>query len=443
MLKTVSGEPAVMATSLDKHTPAPSRLTGLAPSRRQVAAGLAAAAAALTAAPPRAIAQVTGGAPPLRAKDWLLSPGAKPFDIPLDYLGIHFNNGVSNKEAAPSYPFDALRSHDVDNGNDMPATQWADIEVSPGTYDWKHADVWMGNDPGKTRMWVLFGTPKFYQKYPNEPFPFPTLPGGGSPPRDPKRAAEFVTALLSRYPNRIKYLEIWNEPNFGGGTNPFKDRWTPRGDDPGWFTGTAAELAALARAVRAVLPASVKLMAAGWAWQAQADQLTPGNAVLQYAAAPDGSGGFGRDHVQALSVHLYTYHFDPNAMIPEIRTYERLFQQAGYARTLERHCTECGAWNAPPPKPPGKFTEAHPLLPDKVRIVKRWCMIPAAMGYYSNYLYRHSDLGTLGDPAKTPAISAAIGEMRNGLRGKRLQQAAVLDDNSIWMAFADGTSLRA
>jgi hypothetical protein len=402
-------------------------------SRRQVLAGLAVAgAASLTPT-----AALGGNGPPVGVKDWLLDESRPPLQIPLDYLGLHSDHGTSHEVPPPTYPYDAVRSHDADNGHGGSATQWADVEVGPGVYDWRLTDAWFAANPGKTRIWVLFGCPAFYQKYPGEAFPFPALPGGGSPPRDPQSAANFVAALLRRYPAKIDFLEIWNEANFGPGLDPHRDRWSPVIGEPGWFTGTASELAEMARVVKGVLPPEVKLMAAGWAWQAKPDQLGPANSVLRFAAAPDGGGGFGRDHVQAISVHLYTYHNDPNARIEELRSYERLFDQCGYAKNLPRYVTEAGAWY------PGQFTGSSPSLADKVRDVKRWCMIPAALGYRGVYLYKHSNLVTLGDPAKVPEIAAAIGDMRNGLRGRMLQRAAVLDDDTIWLSFSDGTELRA
>ena len=182
-------------------------------SRRQVVAGLGAVSAGgLVLRPGMAAA---AGQPPSRVKQWLIKSGSEGAKVPLDYLGLHSDHGVSRKAPAPTYPYDAIRSHDVDNGHDLPATQWADIEKKPGVYDWRMVDKWFETHPKKTRIWVLFGTPRFYQKYPNERFVFPHLPGGGSPPKDPQVAANFIKALLARYPGQIQFVEIWNEPNFG------------------------------------------------------------------------------------------------------------------------------------------------------------------------------------------------------------------------------------
>ena len=403
-------------------------------SRRSVLAGLAASGAAGLAPLTASAADL---APPAGVKDWLLAEGQPPIVIPLDYLGLHSDHGVSHKAPPPTYPYDAIRSHDVDDGHEQTSTQWIDIEVRPGVYDWRMTDAWFDTHKDKTRIWVLFGTPAFYQKYPGEPFPYPQHPGGNSPPRDPKDAAKFVAALLQRHPGKVDFLEIWNEPNFGQGTDPLKTRWLPNKDDPAWFSGTASDLAEMARAVKAALPKDVKLMAGAWAWLAQKTQLNPQNSVLRFADAPDGAGGTGRDHVDAISVHLYTHYNDPNSRIEEIRTYESLFEQAGYSKSLPRYATEVGAWY------PNVYTKTTPPLEQKVREIKRFCMIPAAMGYAGIYLYKHSDLVSLGDPAKVPEISAAIGEMRNGLRGKTLLRAAELEDGTIWMAFSDGSQLRA
>lgn len=415
------------------HIVSPSATVGA--SRRQVIAGLGAVSAGGLALHPGTA--VAAGKPPSSVKQWLVKSGSESFTVPLDYLGLHSDHGVSRKAPPPTYPYDAIRSHDVDNGHDLPATQWADIEKSPGVYDWRMVDRWIETHPNKTRIWVLFGTPRFYQKYPNERFVFPHLPGGGSPPKDPQVAANFIKALLARYPGKIRFVEIWNEPNFGPGTNPEKDRWTQDLPEAGWFTGSASDLAELARVVKGVLPPDVKLMAAGWAWQAKDDQMTPSNSVLRFAKAPDRRGGFGRDHVDVLSVHLYTYDFNPNPTIAELQTYEKLFDQCGYSTSLLRYVTETGAWY------PGVFTADRPSPSDKARIVKRWCMIPAVFGYRGVYLYKHSELNTLGDPARVPEISAAIGEMREGLRGKVITAAALLNDDTLWMSFSDGTELRA
>jgi hypothetical protein len=395
--------------------------------RRHAAATLAAAIVA-----PSPLAALSR--PPLQARDILLSRDQPAIEIPGDYLGIHSDHGVSTATQPPSYPYDAVRSHDTHRADGHPMLQWGSIERAPGSYDWSSVDQWIAAHPGKTRTFVLFGTPRFYQKYPGEKFPYPSLPGGGSPPSDPRAAGAFIAALLARHPRTIRFIELWNEPNFGwAGSDPERDRWTM--EKPGFFTGTASDLAALARAVRRVLPDGVKLLAG--AWEGQDSNRTMINSMLRFSAAPDGAGGRGRDHVQALSVHAYTYNNDPNTLIKVLRNYHERHAEAGYPATMERFVTEIGA------EAPGYWTATKPSAAEKARTVMRWCMIPAALGYKGAHLYKHSIMRTLGDPQRTPEIANAIRRARDGLAGKRVLEAAVLADETIWMAFADGTTLRA
>lgn len=404
------------------------------PSRRQLLVGGAALMSAVAGLSQPAAAQ-SAPKPPAPVKDWLRRAADRPFAVPPDYVGLHSNHGLGLPVAPPAYAYDAVRSHDTDDAGDWPATQWARIEVRPGVYDWRGVDAWIGAHPGRTRIWVLFGCPAFYQKYPGEPWLYPYLPGGGSPPRDPVAAATFIRALLDRHPRQIQFVEIWNEPNFGPGRGGFEGRWLPTSSKPGFFTGTAGDLAAMARVVRGVLPADVKLMAG--AWESQSENATTANSLIRFSMAPDGAGGRGRDHVQALSVHAYTYRNDPDAMIRELRNYRLRFEDAGYPAGLPAYVTECGA------EAPEVWSESRPPVAVKVRIMKRWLMIPAALGYSGVYLYKHSVMRNLGDPAREPALAEAITAIRNGLRGRIVTEAAVLADDTIWLSFSDGTTLNA
>jgi hypothetical protein len=400
------------------------------PARRKILGALACAIAA-----PSVLAAARAS-PPVAVTDWLHAPDRPALPLPFDFLGLHSDHGLGGPTPPPSYPYDAIRSHDADDGTGKPVLQWASIETSPGIYDWRAFDRWIEANPSKTRVFVLCGCPTFYQKYPGEPWPYPDLPGGGSPPVDPSLAAAFIAAVVRRHPGKIHFVEPWNEPNFGaGGFRPFQDRWGPWMKKPGFFTGTAGDLAAMARAIRQVLPASSRLMVG--AWEGQAEDATLGNSLLRFAAASDGAGGYGRDHVQALSVHAYTYNNDPNKLVAELRAYDQRFRQIGHPAAMARYVSECGA------EAPRYWSAASPPLADKVRAIKRWCMIPAALGYQGVYLYKHSIMRTLGDPARERELAAAIAQRRNALRGRQIAQAAVLADETIWIAFADGGELRA
>ncbi len=337
-------------------------------SRRRVLEAGALAAAGLW---PTALSAQAPPAPPVR--DWLRRATDPPFRVPLDYVGLHSNHGLGASVPPPAYAYDAIRSHDTDDAEEFPALQWSRIETQLGVYDWRGVDAWIRAHPGRTRIFVLLGCPVFYQKYPGEPWRHPYLPGGSSPPRDPVVAASFIRALLARHSGQIQFVEIWNEPNFGPGSGGFEGRWLPTMPEAGFFTGTAGDLAALARVVRGVLPAGVKLMAG--AWESQAHGSTPANSLIRFSLAPDGAGGRGRDHVDALSVHAYTYKNDPNSMLHELRSYRQRFTDAGYRAGLPVYVTECGA------EAPEAWSLSRPPLVQKIRTLQRWLMIPAALGY--------------------------------------------------------------
>ncbi|MEZ5818895.1 MAG: hypothetical protein R3D44_17610 [Hyphomicrobiaceae bacterium] len=396
------------------------------PSRREVLVG---SLAGLVAASP------AHAAPPLPVVDWLRRRSEPPFRVPDDFVGLHSDHGLGKAVPPPTYPYDAIRSHDTDDGDGWPALQWARIEREPGRYDWTAVDRWIAAHPGRTRVWVLFGCPSFYQKYPGEPWRYPYLPGGGSPPRNPIVAAGIVRALLARHPGQIHYVELWNEPNFGPSRGGIDGRWPQYVRDPGFFTGSARDLATLARVVKSALPEGVRLMAGAWEGQSESEGL--GNSLVRFSNAPDDAGGVGRDHIDALSVHHYTYHNDPNSMIAELRAYRRRFAEAGYAAELPLFLTEVGA------EAPKAWSRTAPLPEEKRISLMRWLLIPAALGISAVYLYKHSSLHTLGDPAGDPLIGRSISEARSALRGRTVIEAAVLKDESVWLSFTDGTAVRA
>jgi hypothetical protein len=170
------------------------------------------------------------------------------------------------------------------------------------------------------------------------------------------------------------------------------------------------------------------------AWEGQENPNVV-NSLLRYADAPDGRGGQGRDHVEALSVHAYTYHNDPLAMVEVLRKYRRTFIEAGFSERLPRYVTECGA------EAPMYWSSDYPPTSKKIEIIRKWCAIPATLGYSGLYLYKYSSVRNLGDPHRNLRISEALEEMRRSLRFKRICAAAILPVGNIWLSFSDGSEV--
>lgn len=90
------------------------------------------------------------------------------------------------------------------------ALDWGAVEKERGVYNWKNADAEVNGwtkDEG-VELLVIFGyTPKWASSGPNGE--------NSAPPRDLKDWTNFVHTVVSRYKGKVKYWEVWNEPDIG------------------------------------------------------------------------------------------------------------------------------------------------------------------------------------------------------------------------------------
>ncbi len=169
-----------------------------------------------------------------------------PFEIPLngfsltipaDYIGIHAHKFPTNPsvpaspDPAPRFRYGAFRCHDGAQGKFL----WSRLNPSNGVYDWTHSDAYINyyHGQGKSVCFTLVSTPTWAATTADlDPY---GIVGGGSPPTSQVHVSTFITQLVTRYLGKIKWLEIWNEPNFVVGS---------------FWQGTAAQLATLSDTVR-------------------------------------------------------------------------------------------------------------------------------------------------------------------------------------------------
>jgi hypothetical protein len=159
--------------------------------------------------------------------------------VPLNYFGMHFGAYPSNfynpadiSSPAPTFNYGTVRS--LANWKMC----WYNIEKTQGVYDWAVCDAWINfyHGLGKDIIYTFQGTPTFYGKPEHQTLRDPMyILGGGSPPQNSTAVSNFITALLTRYAGKIKYVEIFNEPFFNITHN-------------GWW-GTVAELQELANTI--------------------------------------------------------------------------------------------------------------------------------------------------------------------------------------------------
>ncbi|MDR3663530.1 MAG: hypothetical protein P4L86_24630 [Mycobacterium sp.] len=93
---------------------------------------------------------------------------------------------------------------------------WHIVEPVKGQYNWHYVDHWVNGSRGRgLKVLGLIAYSPDWARAPGAYF--------SAPPVDPADYADFVTAVVQRYHDRISNWEIWNEPNlplfFGFTTN--------------------------------------------------------------------------------------------------------------------------------------------------------------------------------------------------------------------------------
>lgn len=383
--------------------------------------------------------------PPSAVARELVTPLA-PVTVPAHFMGIHRSlnqpEWISRARTpipAPSYRYGYVRTLKADVDGLEERAFWSNIEMRPGEYDWSSMDKWMSANDGHPVVWLVYGTPTFYQKYPGEPSRWPSWSGIASPPTEAGHAAlaRYVQAVKARYGKRIAAFEVWNEPTlpWDGRENSYDDRWTPAW---GWanspanpqpfFAGSASDLANIAYTLRRA-GLGVPILGAGFADQDKPAQ----HSVTRFLNAPvtlPGGSGTGKDQIDGLSIHFYDYSRNPAMIIDVIDRYRAKLADAGVAH-LPVWGTETGAEGS------GSFTRNDARAP---RSIQRWVWLAAARRLESLILYGHiSGSGAetfLGDPIGNSSVIAALDEASN-IGGAQICHAALLVDDRVWIHTRD------
>lgn len=93
---------------------------------------------------------------------------------------------------------------------------WGAIHKGVGQYDWSVLDAYMtkAKAAGINRViYVVGGCPRWLSQHPDSTSAAPWLgPGSNAMPTDFGPYADFLGALLARYPGQFYAIEVWNEP---------------------------------------------------------------------------------------------------------------------------------------------------------------------------------------------------------------------------------------
>jgi hypothetical protein len=135
----------------------------------------------------------------------LCNASSKSNVIPLTYFGITINHNESIP-LPTALNFGAIRSWDATN------LSWNDINIAPGIYDWSGFDAWMNyvSGHGLDVLYTFGRTPHWASSNPTAPTGYG--PGQCAPPINMSDWDDFITAIVKRAAGRIKYWELWNEP---------------------------------------------------------------------------------------------------------------------------------------------------------------------------------------------------------------------------------------
>lgn len=243
--------------------------------------------------------------------------GKTPGVITPEYFGMHVHSAPGYERAFSSTQFGILRTWDSSLG-------WALIQPEKGAWNWTLLDDYMrlADESGADVLFTLGMTPLWAASNPDAPSPYSGC--SSSPPKNMDDYEAFLRALVARnethYHGRIKYWEIWNEPdNIHAGYE--------------FYTGTMEEMVALARVTHDVLKAAnpdYKIVSPG-VTQAGRDWL--------YAFL---SGG-GAAYVDIIGYHFYYDWYSPRIKDFRVVTegFKRVMIDAG-AGDLPLWTTEIG-----------------------------------------------------------------------------------------------------
>jgi hypothetical protein len=124
--------------------------------------------------------------------------------IPASFLGLTV---LDFTKLSSSMPFGTSRSWDA-----YPNLDWSDVNPSTGTYNFTYLDKFIAVNEarGAEMIYTLGRTPHWASSQPNAPSPYG--PGECAPPADMSDYANYLRAIVTHAAGRIKYWELWNEP---------------------------------------------------------------------------------------------------------------------------------------------------------------------------------------------------------------------------------------
>lgn len=330
------------------------------------------------------------------------SPTSLAGPIPKTMFSMAMHSQVLTGMPWPQVGFGGIRLWDT-------LTNWSRLNPSKGVYDWSLLDEWLNLAEshqvdvlytfGATPAWAAANATQACQYH----------PGACSPPADMSDWDNFVRALVTHSNGRIKYWELWNEPNVG-------ETWA--GD-----VQTMALMAHRAYTIiKSIDPNAVVLTP------------TPAAGLSNFAAwwiSYIAAGG--GDSADVVAFHGYLPYLPPTAAAPEALK--------DVVDSINSVMSATGQINKPIWDTEASWGTAD-LLPDldaQAAYVARSYILHWSLGVQRFYWYAWNNTlwGTLWNGTSQTIVKPGIayGETYKWLVGATLTSPCSVADNSTWTCF--------
>jgi Cellulase (glycosyl hydrolase family 5) len=313
--------------------------------------------------------------------------------IPATFFGMS-ENGVAAWSPWPAASFGTLRMWDT-------GSRWDQIETSAGHYNWAKTDkvVTLARNNGKDLIYTFGGTPAWASSNPGLTS-CAYSKGTCAVPKAMSDLSTFARAVATRYKGRIKYYELWNEPN-----------------DLHYYNGSMANMVAMAAAIRdavkSVDPSAVVLSPCP-TWSSSG---APYTWMTNFLKAGGGA------HFDVAAYHAYPGTAGPEFVINSVQNMRNALTNNGYG-SKAIFITE-GGWGE------NKYFATDDL---RANFVARYIVLAWAkhVGKLAWYAYDSTTWGTLYTPTGglRPA-GTAFNQVHKWLTGATMKSCAQ-DSNATW-----------
>ncbi len=149
------------------------------------------------------------------------------YPVPSSFFGMHVVRSLERDW--PTVPFGALGKKG--------GTAWRDLQPSPGEYNWRGLDRYVSaaQSHGVLAMYTFGQTPQWASSEPRAKCLHGPI-GCAAPPARIEDWKSHISAVVARYKGRIRFYELWNEPN-----------------DPNRWSGSYADMLKLAKEAYTVI----------------------------------------------------------------------------------------------------------------------------------------------------------------------------------------------